>query len=158
MASRFKIRTAVGDDAVRIHELHTRSVRELCKDEYSDEQINGWLNHRTPDGYLPGIKAKEMFVAISAGLVVGFGHAVPGEIWAVYEAPEFSKQGVGSLILKHGIDVAQSDHQGSIYLDSTLNARGFYEKKGFVEIERALVRHGDVLLPVVKMELRYAVR
>lgn len=44
-----------------------------------------------------------MYVAVSGGLIAGFGHAVPGEFLAVYVARKFLSQGVGTLFLKHGI-------------------------------------------------------
>jgi GNAT superfamily N-acetyltransferase len=150
----FRIIKATSDDANQIHELHTRSVRELCKDHYSTEQIDGWLKQRTPGGYLPGIEAGEMFMALNGRQIVGFGHAVPGEILAVFVAPEFIRQGAGALLLEHGIEIALSGQKGPIRLEATLNAKEFYEKAGFAEIERISVQRGEALLPVIRMELR----
>jgi GNAT superfamily N-acetyltransferase len=150
----FRIRHATTGDADRIHDLHTRSVTELCREHYTSEQIAGWLSNRTPHGYLPGITREEMFVAVEGAQIVGFGHVMPGEILAVYVDPARAGQGVGKLLLAHGIETARKGHHGVIRLDATLNAKGFYEKAGFVEVERKLVRRNAVLLPVIVMELR----
>lgn len=150
----FMIRSATPEDAERIDELHTRSVQALCKDHYSSEQITGWLQNRTPQGYLPGIERSEMFVVVEKEHIVGFGHAVPGEVVAVYVAPEWAKRGVGRAILEEGIRRARSRHQGAIRLDATLNAEEFYKKAGFIEVERKTVRRSNMLLPVIVMELR----
>lgn len=150
----FTIRPAIPEDAGWIHELHTNSVQALCKDHYSPEQIAGWLQNRTPQGYLPGIERGEMFVVVEGEYIVGFGHAVPGEVVAVYVAPEWAKRGVGRAILAEGITRARSGHQGAIRLDATLNAQGFYENAGFVEVERKTMKRGNVFLPVIVMELR----
>jgi putative acetyltransferase len=152
----FKIIKAAAGDATRIYLLHLWSVRELCKDSYSEEQISGWLKHRSPEGYLPGIEAGEMFLAMSGQEIAGFGHAAPGEILAIFVAPEFAGRGAGTLLLRHGIDIACSGYQGPICLESTLNAREFYKKNGFVEMERISVRRGEALLPVIRMELGYS--
>src|ERR1700680_3496862 len=48
-----KIRTARPEDASRLHELHAASVRALCAKHYSKDIIEGWLQSRTPSGYLP---------------------------------------------------------------------------------------------------------
>jgi hypothetical protein len=42
------IRIALPDDALAIHNLHTRSVRGLCMRDYSKEVIETWLlgSHR----------------------------------------------------------------------------------------------------------------
>ncbi|MBN1188966.1 MAG: GNAT family N-acetyltransferase [Dehalococcoidales bacterium] len=150
----FKIRKAHAGDVALIHELHCRSVRELCRSHYSPDRIEGWLEPRRPEGYLPGIEAGEMFIVMAGGQMAGFGHARQGEIRAVYVAPEFIGLGTGTLILKHGIEIARTGYSGPVRLESTLNARGFYLKAGFVEIERVSKRHGNVLLQVVIMELK----
>ena len=144
------IRQATADDAGRIHEIHTQSVRTLCKGHYSSEQIAGWLKNRSPQGYLPGIGRGEMFVATDGISVLGFGQAIPGEIHAVYVAPEYAKQGVGILLLEQALTAARAGSQGDVYLEATLNAQGFYKKAGFVELERSTVRRNEVLLPVIE--------
>jgi len=150
----FTIQQATEEDANQIHEMHTSSVKALCKDHYSSEQIAGWLKNRTPQGYLSGIERGEMFVVVEGKRIVGFGHAVPGEVMAVYVDPERARLGVGRAILAEGLKRARSGHQRAIRLDATLNARDFYKKAGFVEVEPKTVRRNDVLLPVIVMELR----
>ena len=95
-----------------------------------------------------------MFVVRDGERIVGFGHAMPGEVVAVYVDPEHTKQGVGRFILAEGITRARSGHQEAIRLDASLNAREFYKKAGFVEVEQKMVRRNDVFLPIIIMELR----
>jgi GNAT superfamily N-acetyltransferase len=95
-----------------------------------------------------------MFVVRDGERIVGFGHAVPGEVVAVYVDPERTKQGVGRAILAEGITRARSRQQRAVRLDAMLNAWTFYKKAGFVEVERKTVRRNDVFLPVIVMELR----
>ena len=151
MQKELGIRQATADDAGRIHEIHTQSVRTLCKGHYSSEQIAGWLKNRSPQGYLPGIGRGEMFVATDGISVLGFGHAIPGEIHAIFVAPEYAKQGVGILLLEQALTAARAGSQGDVYLEATLNAQGFYKKAGFVELERSTVRRNEVLLPAIRM-------
>jgi len=84
MTKLYTIRPATTGDAGRVYALHTHSVRALCKDHYSPEQISGWLKNRSPQVYLPciaGIDGGEMFIAEAGPQIIGFGHAVPvGEI------------------------------------------------------------------------------
>lgn len=146
-----RIRQATADDAERIHEIHTQSVKTLCKGHYSSEQIAGWLKNRFPQSYLPGIERGEMFVATDGVSILGFGQALPGEIDAIYVAPEYAKQGIGILLLERALTAARAGAQREVYLASTLNAQGFYKKAGFVEVERSTVRRNDVPLPVIRM-------
>lgn len=149
-----RIRNAQPEDALQIHNLHTRSVRSLCNGHYTGEQIDGWIGHRTPEGYLEGIECREIFVAERAGRIVGFGHAVSGEILAIFVDPVWSRKGIGRQLLHHAITVAQPPDSAPIQLEATLNAQSFYERCGFVEVRRTVLKRRDVQLPVVVMQYR----
>lgn len=133
MGEIFTIRPAIPEDANRIHELHSSSVKVLCQDHYSPEQITQWLKNRTPQGYVPGIERGEMFVAVDGARTVDFGHAIPGEVVAVFVDPAWARHGVGRAILAEGIKRARSGYQGAVHLDATLNAQEFYKKMGVEE-------------------------
>jgi ribosomal protein S18 acetylase RimI-like enzyme len=148
------IRKAVASDAVPIHELHIRSVRQLCSAVYSPEIIDGWLQNRTPQGYLPGIHRGEMYVAEMDGRIVGFGHAVPGEIAAIYVDPAFIRRSIGSQLVKHGIELASAGGVSTIRIESTLNARPLYEKYGFKVVREILVKRNNVAIPSLEFNLR----
>ena len=94
-----------------------------------------------------------MFVAEASPQIVGFGHATPGEIHAIYVAPENAQQGVGFRLLAYGIKKARAGSHRDVCLDATLNAQDFYKKAGFIEVEQSSVRRNNILLPVVRMLL-----
>jgi GNAT superfamily N-acetyltransferase len=147
------IRQATRKDADTIHELHIHSVKELCKIWYSDELMHGWIDCRTSANFFWAIDQNILFVAIKDTDIVGFGGAIPGEIWAVYVLPSQIKLCIGSAILGHAMEIALIK-KSSIIVESTLNAAGFYAKNGFVELERKTARHGSVDLPVIVMEYK----
>jgi GNAT superfamily N-acetyltransferase len=128
-------------------------VRELC-DQYTDEQKDGWLANRTPTGYLAGIERGEMYVLERDGEILGFTHAVPGELVALFVSPEVSRTGVGSRLLKHALGQAQDDAKSIVVLEATLNAVEFYAKFGFLPTGTREVRRGTAELSVVTMEKR----
>lgn len=148
----FTICQARRADARTIHELHTASVTALCTTHYPLEDIQRWLAKRTPQGYYPAIDGGEMFLCKAGVKIVSFGHAVPGEVLAIFVHPDWTRQGVGSLLLQHALERARSGHPGPIRLQATLNAQPFYEKHGFVEKRRYAVQRGGVDVPVVEME------
>jgi N-acetylglutamate synthase-like GNAT family acetyltransferase len=154
VSGQVEIRRATTADASEIHELHTCSVKELCKDHYTPAQIDGWLKHRRPAGYLAGIERGEMFVAVAGSEIVGFGHAVPGEVIAVFVAPHRTGRGVGRSLLNYGMQLAQGNAEKTVHLEATLNAQEFYARAGFVPIKQQLVQRNDIFLPVVVMEWR----
>jgi putative acetyltransferase len=139
------IRIATTEDAQSIHELHTISVRSLCKEHYSEEQINAWLTGRYPEGYR-GIARHEMFVFEDDDGIKGFGHAVEGEILAIFVDPEYINQGIGSDILKHAIKLATKDKTCLVKLKSTLNASGFYSKFGFKVVGKGSDKNGPYFI------------
>jgi len=145
------IRQATVEDAQRLHELHTLAVLRLCSDYYAPEIIRGWLAGRSAGGYLDGIRSGAIFVAEIHSKVVGFGEAIPGEIVAVYVDPDFGKRGVGAALLNHGVRLASAGRGGTVRLESTLIAVGFYERFGFTELERSVVHRNDVEVPIVVM-------
>ena len=148
-----KIRVATGGDASRIHDLHSRSVRELWPTHYSAAQIEGWIAGRTPEGYLAAISRGEMFVAEGDSMLLGFGHAKAGSIEAIYVEPEVRGTGVGSALLRRALIHARAGNPDTIRLTATLNAVGFYERFGFTSVERKSIEKGDIYLPVVVMQL-----
>ena len=146
------IRPARPEDAHRLHELHTESVRALCSSHYGADVIEAWLWNRTPIGYLDPIERGALFVAERGGRVVGFGEVGPGTVIAVYVDPADVLQGVGTTILRHAVALARREQEGPVRLGATLNARDFYEGAGFREIKRSTVRRNNVDIPVVVME------
>ncbi len=151
-AEELVIRGARVSDARDMHELHVRAVDAFCRGHYSDDQVKVLLIGRTADGYLPAIEHDEMFVAESDGRMVGFGHATQGEVQALFVDPDWAGRGVGSALLGHALQPAARGHDGPIQLKSTLNAVGFYEAHGFVQVEPTELNKHGVALPFVLME------
>src|SRR5690554_6608380 len=99
------LRPAGASDAERLHQLHTASVRQLCRDHYAPEIIDGWLMKRSADINRPVIELGDIFVAIRGDGIVGFSEAVPGEIRAVCVDPAVTGMGVGTLLMQRAMDV-----------------------------------------------------
>ena len=148
-----QIRLATAEDALAIHELHTASVKALCKGAYSLEIIDGWLKGRSPDGY-KGIAKGEMYVIESDGRIMGFSHVVPGEIIAIFIHPDVARHGVGSTLVQHGISKAKINWDGPVKVVATLNAQPFYEKHGFTKTGTRVVQRNNIAMPIIEMELK----
>ncbi len=145
------IKTATISDAKEMHRIHTSAVRTTCKKFYTEKQIGAWLEGRSPEGYNEGINKGDMFIAEEKGKIVGFGHAIPGKIVAVFVDPAFHGKGVGKLLLDHGLQIALKGHQ-NIKAESTINAEGFYEKHGFVKVKKDSVTRRGIEIPIIVME------
>ena len=144
------IRQATREDAKSIHKLCMCSIKELYKGFYSDNIIHGLTDNKAPENWFSAIDRNILFVAIKDSEIVGFGGAIPGEIWAIYVLPSHIKSGIGTILLRHAMEIALIE-KSNITVESSLNAAGFYAKNGFVELERKTARHGAVELPVILM-------
>lgn len=147
------IRLAKVEDAEAMHGLHMRAVRETCADFYSDEQVESWLKGRSAKEYREGIEKVEIFVAEEEGEVMGFVHAVSGEIMGLYVDPDFHGSGVGKALLNYGMEIALKSAE-SVKVDSTLNAENFYSKNAFKKIKKTSVMRGGSEIPCVVMEYK----
>lgn len=146
-----ELRTATIRDAKEMQHIHESAVRTTCKDFYTKKQIEVWLEGRSPEGYHEGIKKGDMYVAEDDDEIAGFGHAIPGEVVAIFVDPSFEKKGIGKALLDYGLQIALTDHQ-KVQVESTVNAEGFYKSHGFVKIRDDVHIKKGVEAPVVIME------
>jgi len=113
------------------------------------------MGQRTPAFYEELIAKGRMTVCMHDGIAVGFVDAEPGEVTRLFVLPEFARSGVGRRLLEIGITQARLGHVGSIKLEATINAEGFYRKHGFRSIGRGHFSHGlgGEPIEIVRMEL-----
>jgi GNAT superfamily N-acetyltransferase len=113
------------------------------------------MGERTPAFYEELITRGRMTVCLRGSVVVGFVDAEPGEVTRLFILPEAAGFGLGRRLLEIGIAQARLGHTGSIKLEATINAEGFYRKCGFRSMGRGHFSHGLGGDPVeiVHMEL-----
>ena len=70
--SRIKIRAAKVDDALEIMHLHNRSITTLCRKDYTQEQLEGWVKNHRLEKYQKRLKIHRSFVAEIDGKIVGY--------------------------------------------------------------------------------------
>jgi N-acetylglutamate synthase-like GNAT family acetyltransferase len=155
MAPPFSIRRARPQDVDAVHQVHTEAIRAGTTGHYEPEAVEAWVEAFSPDNFPRNIERMEFFVAEdSAGQVGGFVafDLETREVDSVYVAPWTGGSGLGTLLLRFAEESARQAGVQNLWLDSSINAVGFYAKYGWSEVERhARVRQG-VSIPVVKME------
>src|SRR5438132_8667714 len=145
-----RIRRARRDDALRIRNLHVRSIRVLCALDYTRRQIAAWAGGRRAAHYrrVMGAGGEEMFVAVANERVVGFSSARRGEIVAVYVDPKHVRLGAGHRLLARAERAANANR---LWLDATLTAVPFYLAHGYRRRRRHSVMRQGVPIPCVRM-------
>src|SRR5258708_7570680 len=177
-AGSFLIREATASDVPELRRLIEQSVRQLQKNDYSPEQIEGALGHALGlDVQL--IEDRTYFVtqpSSGASLIVACGgwsnrktlfgsdHGPnrdaallnpatdAAKIRAIFVHPDWARRGLGSLVLSHCEQAAQRAGFSRLEMGSTLTGIPLYRIKGYEELERVEVPlpNGEVL-PVVRM-------
>lgn len=142
------IRQPVPDDATFVHEAHGRSIRELCGNDYTPEQIAGWLpDSVTPDYYRENFsnpdKARYYRVAVLGNNVVGFSaYKIRDDktCWMslLYVHPDYSRSGVATALFSEMESYARQKDCEKIVLNSSVTARCFYEAMGMSVIKETL--------------------
>lgn len=150
--NKMKIRIAIKEDAVRIHDVHTEAARITCSKSYSKVQIDAWLDKRKPEGYYDGINKKEMFVAELDGRIVGFGHAYSGAILAIFVHPDSQRIGVGKELLNYALAIA-FENSTDLTIEATPNAFEFYRKCGFIKISDGKIIRNKTEMEVIIMRM-----
>lgn len=155
--SPFSIIRATPAHAAAVCGVLIRSIKEVCAPDYHyDAMILGdWLSNKTPENVRHWIMLKNNYSLAAthreAG-VVGFSllslagvvsdkrlhqeamyqGTSSGEIRLLYVLPEYQQQGVGKKLLLGLEAYAKKQGVGGINTISTITAKAFYERNGFV--------------------------
>ena len=132
------VRPASEADAVAACDVLQRSIRELCvADHDHDEQVLfAWLANKTPENLREWISSPSSYaiVAVDCSTVRGFGLIQrDGEIRMCYLVPEVQYRGAGRLILRALEEQAARWGLTRVFLTSSITARRFYERNGYLQ-------------------------
>jgi putative acetyltransferase len=154
MTNAWQVRPGVEADAEAICVMHIRSIRELCAQDYTPEQIEAWAGPKLAAHYLEPIRGKRLVVAELGGRVVGMGdyHVTANEICAVYVDPDFGGQGIGRALFQAVTNALRARGCTEAVLDASITSVGFYEAMGCRIVEQRMhpFRPG-VSIPCVRM-------
>ncbi len=143
------IRKAMPSDAIGIHEMHMRSIRENCASHYSQREITAWGGRKYDEPHRLGtIQNDHVLVLVDGGTIRGYSHlSCDGELRALYLDSSAIGHGFGKRLLEQVEVEARRQNLARIFLDSTLNAVGFYSHHGFVATgeEHAVTINGELI-------------
>jgi len=136
-----QIRKASKADKENIANLHIASIRQLCRNQYSREQLIAWTSVLTPSIYDHALKEKVVLVAYDSQqdlLGLGILDIENSEISAIYINPDAAGKGIGTKLLNELEMTARNNKIFRITVHSTLNAKSFYMNHGYIAQELAL--------------------
>jgi putative acetyltransferase len=133
------IRNAEIDDVPNLKELHDRAVLELCQADYTDEQLEAWVNISPLEKYYWRLETQRIFIAEDEGEIVGFVRWYPdtNELCSICVEPAFARQGIGTILMETACQDAREREVESLWLDASLTAVPFYQALGWEYIALA---------------------
>ena len=147
------IRPARPEDAEAICQVHVRSIRVLCAQDYTPDQIEAWAGPKRAADYVRGLEAGEAMCAAEVrGEILGFGCRYGDELRGLYVAPTAVARGIGTFLLKRIEDDALAAGIHLMQLHSTLTAAAFYEKRGYSRGEPVARVMRGVAIPCIPMK------
>jgi N-acetylglutamate synthase-like GNAT family acetyltransferase len=129
------VRAARPGDAQAAVEILRRSITQSCVDDHRDDPatLKAWLANKTVEHFMAwlGDGDRHCVVAALDGPLCGVAmlHR-SGEVVLCYVSPEAQGRGVGQALNAALLSKAVQWQLSRLYLDSTLGARGFYERLG----------------------------
>jgi GNAT superfamily N-acetyltransferase len=175
-----RVRLARLNDLPAIATLVEQSIRTLCADDYSPEEVHSLARQiAAVDARLIGDHS--YFVVEIGGVLAGCGGwsfresphppardggvrylnpgTEPAQLRAFYVHPDFARRGIGSMLLDLCESIAADHGFKRIELFATLTGAKFYAARGYRVVETLEVRHPDGLtLRGVKMAKRYLLK
>ena len=132
------LRKASPDDAAAACEVLRRSIRELCvRDHKNDESsISAWLANKTPENVRKWLTSTLAYgvIAERQGKVCGFAMVGKnGTVTLCYVLPEVQHSGIGKKLLAELEAQAARWGLDTLRLESTLTAKPFYERNGYLD-------------------------
>lgn len=142
------IRQLHDDEYDEVVTLITESVHSVCKNDYSEKELNAWAPARFDiNAFRKALSGALNLVALESGKIVGFlSMEKTGYINRLYTHKDRLRCGIASALLDKAFAWAIENGIFEITLDSSKTAEGFYIKKGFDFVGISVMRHNDVVL------------
>lgn len=128
----FEIKRAQRSDADTAFDIRRQSIRQLCRDAYSEAQLSTWTQGSAADGY-DALMDGHFYLGYLDGAAVATGMFDPasGEVGAIFVLPHLAQQGLGRAMLDFLENLARELGVLNLNLDATLNAAPFYRRCGY---------------------------
>jgi putative acetyltransferase len=123
-------------DAPAMSALMRRTVRASNAGDYSRDVVAHLLDELSPDNVGQRMEGRNVFVTCEDGAIIGtasFGIAA-GKLHSMFVEPTRQKSGIGRALVAHLERHARSKGYKEIVVSSSLTARAFYEKLGYVSL------------------------
>lgn len=138
------IRQAVMGDAEKVCEVLVQSVREVCGPDYGNDEevLEQWCANKKPEIVSTWIASPDNYFLVAELSSAGLARTIVGAalyrgpqatVNLLYLVPEGLHHGIGSRLLRAMEEEALRLKHKEILLNSSITARQFYKRHGFIE-------------------------
>ncbi|MAV90453.1 MAG: hypothetical protein CL676_03465 [Bdellovibrionaceae bacterium] len=138
------IRTSTLNDKLSVKDAHIRSIHQICSKDYTQKQIEAWAQPPYSDDVWERAVNRQLHQVVELdGKIEGFCHSTvhedgTGEILGLYLTPEVAGLGVGKKMVQQALEYINTFKPRKIVVESTITAKGFYERMGFKLVHEIL--------------------
>ena len=147
-------------DTAVLREIFRDSIEDLTADDYTPAQQEAWAAIADDEAaFGKRLSSQLTLVGTLEGSLVGFASLAGGcRIDMLYVHPAAAGQGVGAMLIDALEKLAGGRAAEKLVVDSSDNARGFFEKRGYVAQQRNTVSVGDEWLANTTLHKQLAKR
>lgn len=129
------IRKMYDGEIYRVIELISDTVHAICRNDYTEEEINAWIPHKmNAMRFWESLSGCLNLVATDSGKIVGFISVdKSGFINRLFTHKDYQGRGIATRLLEEAELWAKKKRLSALSLDSSKTAEGFYIHKGFVK-------------------------
>ena len=135
-----QLRRATEKDSNKIWEVRTAAVRGIEAQFYTKEEMIKWSPVEMPEKFNEIVKTGEWYVIeidqSKEIVATGFLDEKKQSVEAMFVKPQYQRQGFAFRILKKLEERAVEKGFAKLTLESTVNAEPFYNRAGFISIEK----------------------
>lgn len=142
------IRAATESDTATLITLFTESVHKIAAASYTPEQRDAWAP-ASPDmvQWQTRLASLNTLVAEKEGAMAGFiSFTDDGHIELLFTSPTFARQGVASMLFEAAEKQLHANGVRHLTTEASLEARPFFESRGFKVVEKQAVKRNGVQL------------
>lgn len=128
------IRLAQSSDAAAISAMVIAAIRQTNAADYPPAIIEGLAADFSGEEVIAKMARRKTLVAIVSGAIAGTAALEAAKVQAVFVAPGLQRMGIGSALMDEIEHMASCARCSQVALWSSLTARDFYAKRGYVTL------------------------
>ncbi len=149
-----RLRPYRSEDSAAILALFQDTIRRVNAADYGPEEIAAWSSvELEAEAWTARFAAQFVQVAEMDGQVAGFSSlASDGHVDRFYVSARTQRRGVGQALMESLLVEARRTGMARLYTESSVTARPFFERHGFVVLEEQAVHVRGAWLRNYRME------